>query len=612
MAVNVTKKVNVAANQRFDKADFDAWQDYFEAMVARLGAVIGAPLIDTNDWLVDGTLEASSITVAGSDLTVVAGCEFMLPSGHIVALADDKVFTGVLPLASASSLMVKVSANDVEDVASADNRRFWSSSSVPPAEYLNTTNTIKQKELDWAIIPTTDLHTYIGTEYTRVATLTTAGVATWQYFFPFSDTYELKSVMGIVRRLIGQNKNSGEDSASNGGYQNTNSGAGSASSGGSNNTNSGINSASSGGDQNTNSRGNSTSSGGSNNTNSGINSASSGGDQNTNSSINSTSSGGSNNTNSGINSASSGGDQNTNSGAGSASSGGINNTNSSINSASSGGSYNTNNGINSTSSGGSNNTNSGAGSASSGGSYNTNSGAGSASSGGSYNTNSGELSCVIGGQYYELADDYCFATGYNTSLTPSGANQNLSHYFNAQTGEVRHLGNFKVGGNVNDGTGAKVVITASSGDIHTKGGLRVGGDANNGTGAKCTITATTGAIQTDSTVTAGEGFKTTHSSITAVDVTGGWDLGDVDASGSVAIPFNLKNLMTGNSIDVTFTGAIVGVNSVLVWNEFNTHKPLTFCVKSLSAGELIITLFNDTSVNYTTSHDFKFFILNVA
>jgi hypothetical protein len=328
-----------------------------------------------------------------------------------------------LPLASASSLMVKVSANDVEDVASADNRRFWSSSFVPPAEYLNTTNTIKQKELDWAIIPTTDLHTYIGTGYTRVATLTTAGVATWQYFFPFSDTYELKSVMGIVRRLIGQNKNSGEDSASNGGF---------------------------------------------NNTNSGINSASSGGDQNTNSGAGSASSGGINNTNSGINSASSGGDQNTNSGAGSASSGGSNNTNS---------------GINSASSGGSNNTNSGSGSASSGGDQNANSGLYSASSGGSNNTNSGVLSCVIGGQFYELADDYCFATGYNTSLTPSGANQNLSHYFNAQTGEARHKGTVKIGGNINDGTGAKVVITASSGDIHTKGDLQVNGKIKNAAGA---------------------------------------------------------------------------------------------------------------------------------
>ena len=62
MATNVSKKVNVAANQRFDKADFDAWQDYFEAALARLGAIIGAPLIDTNDWLVDGTLVASDIT----------------------------------------------------------------------------------------------------------------------------------------------------------------------------------------------------------------------------------------------------------------------------------------------------------------------------------------------------------------------------------------------------------------------------------------------------------------------------------------------------------------------------------------------------------------------
>jgi hypothetical protein len=74
---------------------------------------------------------------------------------------------------------------------------------------------------------------------------------------------------------------------------------------------------------------------------------------------------------------------------------------------------------------------------------------------------------VISGQYYELVDNYCIASGYGTSAPANHGdgltNKNLSHYLNAQTGEVRHLGDLKIGGNVNDGTGYLFKAEATTG-----------------------------------------------------------------------------------------------------------------------------------------------------
>lgn len=101
-------------------------------------------------------------------------------------------------------------------------------------------------------------------------------------------------------------------------------------------------------------------------------------------------------------------------------------------------------------------------------------------SAGLYQCNSGTRASVIGGQYYELVDDNCIASGYGTSAPANHGdgltNKNLSHYLNAQTGEARHKGTVNIGGNVDAGTGATIVLAGATGDITATGDLTVGGE----------------------------------------------------------------------------------------------------------------------------------------
>lgn len=484
---NISQKVNLTANQRMDIAEFMAIQTNLENAVTRLVQLIGSPIVDpvTNiQWNVNGVLTSSSITVSGADLIIGSGLEVMCKDGHIITQDANYTMTGVLPLGATKALMAKPLA---EAQALPDNRRFWDNGTTQ--EVNGTPNTILTRQLDFAFVSNTaaDIEDAVNnSDYVFIATVSSDGsTVVWKNAFPDSGTLELPSLLAVVKRMIGRlNENSGQDSASCGGVGNTNSGKYSTSSGGYSNTNSGDYSASLGGNGHV---------------------------------------------NSGQYSSSAGGWNNNNTGAASASLGGTATTNSGSYTSSCGSAGVTNSGDYTSSLGGRNHTNIGDYSVSIGGGYNVQTAAAirGISLGGQHNQNSGIQSTILG-QYCENATDDVICGGYNTTLTPSGANQNLKWILSNRYGTAHFASDVKIGGNVNDGTGATFMVLGTSGSFQAEGNAYFGGDVDLTADPKAKIIGATGKahiggdVEIGGTVTAGA----TASTAPTVKI---WSAGSIQA-----------------------------------------------------------------------------------
>jgi hypothetical protein len=213
---------------------------------------------------------------------------------------------------------------------------------------------------------------------------------------------------------------------------------------------------------------------------------------------------------------------------------------------------------------------------------------------------SGALSALVGSANAELNSQGCLAGGVSgVPLVEAGDNQNLQWKLDGSNGEA-HVGSVKVGGNVDDGTGATLTINGATGDLNMDGDLAVDGDAQ----VDGTLNST-GNLGTYGKVSSIGGYEAPYQSAEGVSVEINQPSGEVNASTCPIVP--------GASFAITIANEYVDADSIVlaVVTASVDGKPVVTETWA-GAGEATVVVTNIHASETVVSLYLRFVVLNPA
>jgi hypothetical protein len=221
---------------------------------------------------------------------------------------------------------------------------------------------------------------------------------------------------------------------------------------------------------------------------------------------------------------------------------------------------------------------------------------------GGYHVSSTGSGAALFGREAELVDSHVLAIGYSAApIIPAGAaNQGIAHYLNAQTGEARHKGTVNIGGNVDAGTGATIVLDGATGDVTVSGEIKGAGTDPLAIGSAVEMLVDTSATGTVDWATAAAEIEAALVAIIVTDVPFveiALTLSNSDSS-THDIEMGSSILLDIASINPTRT--LIGATAETLTGSTNAEKGLRWACGMMrdSAGDPFLAV---TSVGKTTA-----------